>query len=595
MVFSRLSDKHGYDDLFWVYPPDFVLKAEKKNLFYKFWASFCLRLRFDNDSRVRPIDEPDPLIPRRPPSASDLFSRRRSSTSSSIELHKNTEFEHSQMNLDEAPPDETRGINDKYLAEVEPEADGSLRPEVKEEEYEENFEELQPNKEGEEECDDDFKEVLFTNKPEEITDGGSTHDIVNSALEKDNHLEVSEDKVQTEENEVTNELHSIVVASTPNDCTELIESESDDKRDIDEQGDDNVDHKLEASTEKMDTESLKVDKNDHLNKIFDEIFDTDKEKDKIEEQTEMIPVQVPLTVDNEDISEKKDKAVGDAKEEKEGKGARRKHAKKKVKKKRKKANQKEKPATNPVPQQDFASVVQSIIKPEDNIKEESQNKKKNEETTPNMLESDTLKPASYLWRRLSKSIVRDFRQMQNNNNAHRSEEGDIGRNEDMKNDPHQLREDRSNESENKKSNENYEDSQGLLPEKSDTLPEICVIMPEEEPEDAAWKAEYEALIGETEENPEPDVFNKPDEETSSAEENTVENSGYRPKKMKPAWTNPLDLYKSQAVNAELSSPENKALQKAYSKKPPPQLPTPESKIERKESIFSLGSIPAIDI
>ena len=587
-----MSDKYRYDDLFWVYPPDFVLKAEKKNFFYKFCASFCLRLRFDYDSRVRPSEEPDPLISRRPP---DFVNRRRSSTSSSIEFHKNTEFEPSQKNLDEAPPDETRAINDKYKAEVEPEADASLLPDVRQEEYEEDFEELPPNKEGEEECDDDFKEVLFTNKPDEITDGCSTHGIDNPALEKDNHQEASQDKVQAEENEATNEWHSIVVASTPNDCTDLIESKSDGKHDIDEEGDENVADKPEASTEKMDTESLKIDKDDQLNKIFDEIYDNDKEKDKIEEQTETIPVQVPLTADSGDISEKKDNTVDNPKEEKEGKGARRKHSKKKAKKKRKKASQKEKFTTDPVPQQDFASVVQTIIEPKDNTKEETQNKKKTEETTPDLLEPDTLKPASYLWRRLSKSIVRDFRQMQNNNNAHRSEDTDLGRDEGRKTDPNQLQDNQSNESENKNGNENYEDSQGLLPEKSDTLPEICVIMPEEEPEDAAWKAEYEALIGETEENPEAGVFDKPDEEMTFAEENSEENSGYRPKKMKPAWTNPLDLYKSQAVNAELSSPENKALQKAYSKKPPPQLPGAENKRERKESAFSLGSIPAIDI
>ena len=188
--------------------------------------------------------------------------------------------------------------------------------------------------------------------------------------------------------------------------------------------------------------------------------------------------------------------------------------------------------------------------------------------------------------------------MQNNNNAHRLEDTDFGRDEIMKADPNQLREDQSNnDNENKNSGENYENNEGLLPERSETLPEICVIMPEEDPEDAAWKTDYEALILEAEQrSAECDVFATPDEETNITEENIEEDSGYRPKKMKPAWVNPLDSYKSQAVNAELSNPANKALQKAYSKKPTPQLPTPDKKVERKESIFSIGSsIPAIDI
>ena len=605
VVFSRMSDKYGYDDLFWVYPPDFVLKAEKKNYFYKFCASFCLRLRFDYDSRVLPREDPDPLILRRPLSMPESVNRPKSSRSlsSSIELNKNTELEpnENQMNFDEAPLDETKGISDKYQAEVEPDA-VSLRPDDKQEECNEEFKEVPlTNKIEEEECADDFKEVIFTNKPDEVTDDANTQVIDNSAAEKDNHLDISQCNVQAEEDDAANEWYSIVIASTPNDCTDLL---SDAKFYSDDEGDNNnADDKPEELIDKKDTESLKVDKDDHLNnENLDVIDDTDNEKDKIEEKTDITPVLVPQIVESADISEQKDQAVDNSKEEKEGKGARRKNPKKKKKKKSKKPPKKEKSTDDPIPQQDFADVAQTIVQSKD-IKDATKSKKKTiipkrEESTPDVSDPDSLKPANYLWRRLSRSIVRDFRQMQNNNNAHRSEDTEFRRDEITKADPSQLREDQSNnDSENKNSNDNYEDNEGLLPERSETLPEICVIMPEEDPEDATWKADYEALIREAEQSSaECDVFATPDEEMNITEENIEEDSGYRPKKMKPAWVNPLDSYKSQAVNAELSNPANKALQKAYSKKPTPQLPTPDKKVERKESIFSIGSsIPAIDI
>ena len=609
-----MSDKYGYDDLFWVYPPDFVLRAEKKNYFYKLCASFCLRLRFDYDTRVLPREDPDPLISRRPPSVPESINRSKSThtLAPSIGFNKDKDFEpnENQMTVDESPSGETSGLNDKYKVDVEPAEEDivGLQPDVKEEECEDDFKELLlTNKaEEEEECDDDFKEVIFINKPDEVTDDGITHDIDNSALEKDGHLEVSrlevsQCKVQEEKNEVANDWHGILAASTPNGCTDLIESKSDGKCDIDEEvGDNNAGDEHEDLIEK-DTEPLKTDQDDPLRENRDGIYD---EKDKIEEITDIIPVQVPPTVDSGDIGEKKDHAVENPKEETEGKGAKRKKSKRKGKKKAKKKAQKEKSLDGPIPKQDVASVVETILESKENAKETKKKAitAKREESTPDVSESDTLKPAGYLWRRLSRSIVRDFRLMQNNNNAHRSEDTDFAQDEDMKTDTNQLREEYSNESENKNSNENYGNSEGILPERSDALPEICVIMPEESVEDAAWKADYEALIREAEQSTSDlDVFVNPEEEMNSTEENTVESSGYRAKKMKPAWVNPLDMYKSQAVNAELSSPENKALQKAYSKKPPPkkppsQHPPSDNKRERKESVFSIGStIPAIDI
>ena len=363
-----MYDKYGYDDLFWVYPPDFVLKAEKKSYFYKFCASFCLRLRFDYDSRVLPKEDPDPLISRRPLSMPELVNRPKSSRSlsSSTELNKNPEFEpnENQMNFDEAPLDETKGISDRYKAEAEPETDAiSLQPDDKHEECNDDFQEVPlTNKLVEEECDDDFKEVIFTNKPDEVTDDDNTL-IDHSASEKDNRLEVSQSKVQTEENDVANEWHSNVIASTPNDCTDLI---SDAKFYSDEEGDNNNAGDIpEALTDKKDTESLKVDKDDHLNENPDVIEDTDNEKDKIEVKTDVTPVQVPQTVESGDISEKKDHAVDNPKEEEEGKGARRKHVKKKGKKKSKKLVQKEKSTNDPIPQQDFAAIAQTIVKSKD--------------------------------------------------------------------------------------------------------------------------------------------------------------------------------------------------------------------------------------
>ena len=213
VVFSRMYDKYGYDDLFLGISTDFVLKAEKKNYFYKFCACFCLRLRFDYDSRVLPKEDPDPLISRLPLSMPELVNRPKSSRSlsSSIELNQNLEFEpnENQMNFDEAPLEETKDISDKYKAEVEPETDAvSLHLDDKQEECNEDFQEVPlTNKIEEEECDDDFKEVIFTNKPDEVTDDGNTQVVDNSAAEKDNHLDVSQCKVQAEENDVANEWH----------------------------------------------------------------------------------------------------------------------------------------------------------------------------------------------------------------------------------------------------------------------------------------------------------------------------------------------------------------------------------------------------
>ena len=72
----------------------------------------------------------------------------------------------------------------------------------------------------------------------------------------------------------------IVIASTPYDCTDLL---SDAKFYSDEEGDNNnVDDKPEALTDTKDTESLKVDKDDHLNdENLDVIDDTDNEKIKL--------------------------------------------------------------------------------------------------------------------------------------------------------------------------------------------------------------------------------------------------------------------------------------------------------------------------
>ena len=80
-------------------------------------------------------------------------------------------------------------------------------------------------------------------------------------------------------------------------------------------------------------------------------------------------------MESADISEQKDQAVDNPKEEKEGKGARRKNPKKKKKKKSKKPPKKEKSTDDPIPQQDFADVAQTIVQSKD-IKDATKSKKK---------------------------------------------------------------------------------------------------------------------------------------------------------------------------------------------------------------------------
>ena len=570
VVFSRLSDEYGYDDMFWVYPPDFVLRAEKKNIFYKFCASFCLRLRFNHGE---PKEE-EPLVSECARSMPELVDRRAQSTSFEFAAHPDLELNDAQPDVNDAKEiEESQGMGDKYkiLPDAE-KCDEVVEPEEKEE------------------CDGDFEEVLLVHKPDEVEEENKEEDERKSLFEEKEALETgSVDLTDTkdlyppesphdlkEPTESPRDLHEDPqeVAPSENEFEEHVMETANDYND--EREDDPFVDEPEIVTEENDAASVKSgnDLDEDNDPVYESDFEDEDPDDDIEAKNEPEPEEpepeLTFTFEpSNSFKGKKGKVV-----KKKGKGIKRKGSKKKKKVRR---------STSGAQQPEIAKK-----KPRAKTAKTPSEVKRN--SKPDVSEPFTLtvKPASYFWQRITRSIVNDFRQSRKNAALENPDGMDVQDHDDRLFDrPARY---------NVPNNEQDDDDNGASArQRSKTMPDIHVDMTDGDTEGAAG-VDYDALMYETYHD-EQDLAPKHAEAVDVSDEKQGTGSGYRPRKLKPAWTNLLDSFKSQAVNAELSKPGNKAQTKAYSKKKQTQqLPVPNEERERKISIFSTGSsIPAIDI
>ena len=611
MALSRLDDKEGYDDLFWMYPPKFVAQAEKRNICYRCCVSFCLGIRFGRNSHSLPVhvDDRNPLILRHTHSLPALLDRHDLLLSSSNDVKKEIEdIPHTSGENVTQADDVNSAAYDQYI--IKDDAD-NIGVELTDANIynDDHWDDNKPRLCTPEDIDKKAGDNDDNNTANELTEGTTT-DNQEETVNEDANIQIETNDVDSKENadETTDDIEN-----SKNDDAKVTDPVKEEslklpgikarflwrrlslgvirdfrktlEKDVDDITDRNYTKDTSDSEENADEDTKNIGDEDTKNMDDQGTKNMDDERDMLkddkEDDVQGATNATAMVNDSDGITQAQITNDDNLTMEETGIGAIPKiydteDVKKKKKKAKKKDRKKSKEKKRLKKQKSIEEPVQKS--PDVDFSDKKIPKKTNkdtEKTEDNEKAQMTIKvKARYAWQRISRSIIRDFRKVHNL-------EDDGEKDSSKADDVEVSRQETRKETRNDVIDNTDEIGVERIPFWRKTITDMLDSLQDNDTEEEHKNVNLEPSTSERNRSlTEPEIIRALNEEVGASPEASCAEDGAQSSRKNAwsAWDTPLNAFKSQTVYSEMHKPKNVALQEVFKRKRP-KLPTINNQVK----------------